>query len=187
MKTNSMILSRYLKPAAALALFLTLGALSAFGQPFATTGSTTVSVNVAAEASIRIDTSSTQLSNTSGTVFNPYTGTTNFTYKVRTASGGTGSITVKLADFTPSGGPSIVTPPTSGDALTYSCTAGASASPCTGSITANTTDTKVADFGHDAHSTQAGDTGSVTWGLTNDPQYKVNSYSATATFTISAS
>jgi hypothetical protein len=185
MKTNNMILSRYLKQAAALALFSTLGAVSAFGQ-FGTTGSTTVSVSVAAEAAIQINTSSTSLS-TSGSVFNPFTGTTNFTYKVRTASGGTGSITVKLAEFTPSGGPSVVASATTGDALTYSCTAAASATPCTSSTQAGTADTKVVDFGHDAHSTPAGDSGTVTWSLTNDPVYKVNSYSAIATFTISAS
>jgi hypothetical protein len=48
----------------------------------------------------------------------------------------------------------------------------------------------VVTFGADAHSTggaSASDAGSVTWSLTNDPVYKTGTYTATATFTISAS
>jgi hypothetical protein len=54
-------------------------------------------------------------------------------------------------------------------------------------MTASGAETNVATFGSNARSAQAGDGGSVTWTLTNDPQYRVNNYSATATFTISAS
>jgi hypothetical protein len=47
----------------------------------------------------------------------------------------------------------------------------------------------VATFGADAHTATfpGGDTATTTWTLTNDPKYKTGSYSATVTFTISAS
>ncbi len=110
-----------------------------------------------------------------------------------TKTGGSGTITVKITtDFSGTGGPSVGTPPTAGDALTYSCTSAASGTPCTGSANAASTSaaTTVVTFGADAHSTggaSASDAGSVTWSLTNDPVYKTGTYTATATFTISAS
>jgi hypothetical protein len=65
---------------------------SLFAQ-FAGTGTTTVSVTVANEAAIRIDTPATSLTN-GGTIFNNFTGTTNFTYKLRTSkTTGAGTIT----------------------------------------------------------------------------------------------
>src|SRR5438045_3418735 len=90
---------------------------------FGTTGTTTVSVTVANEASIQIDTATTSLT-TSGTIFNDFSGTTNLTYKLRTTqSTGTGSVTLQVTgDFSPSGGPSVATPPSSGDVLSYVCT-----------------------------------------------------------------
>jgi hypothetical protein len=44
----------------------------------------------------------------------------------------------------------------------------------------------VGSFGADAKSTAAGNTGSVAWSLTNDPTYATGAYTATVTFTISA-
>ena len=61
---------------------------------------------------------------------------------------------------------------------------------CTGSVTASTTaSTSVATFATDAHSTAgtgSSDAGTVIWTLPNDPIYKTGTYTATATFTISA-
>jgi len=165
-----------------------LMAVSAFAQ-FAGSGTTTLSVTPTAEAAIQINTSSTSLTS-AGTTFNNYTGQTNLTYKIRTTqSSGTGSITLKVtADFSPSGGPSVATPPTAGDALTYTCSVTSPGTACSGSQTASTSSaTSVATFGAGASSTAAGNTGSVSWTLTNDPVYKTGSYSATVTFTISAS
>lgn len=162
-----------------------LGVTSAFGQ-FNTTGTTPVTVTVAAEASIQIDTPTTGLTS-SGTLFSDYTGTTNFTYKIRTApSITTGSVTVKITDFTGSGGPSVAAPLTGSDTLAYTCSTSAPAIPCGGSVTSSTTTgTSVAAFPGDAHSAKAGNGGnSVSWTLTNDPLYKTGTYSATATFTI---
>src|SRR6185312_795197 len=171
---------------------LIAAASQAFGQ-FAATGTTSLSVAVAAESAISITTPTTSLSEASGAGLfgSPYTGTTNFSYKVRsTKVGGGGSITVKItADFA-AGGPSVATPPT-GDAMTYGCTATASsATACTGPVTASTSSaTTVATFATDAHSASgvgSSDSGSVTWTLPNDPVYKTGTYTATATFTISA-
>jgi hypothetical protein len=163
----------------------------AFGQ-FAATGTTTLSVAVAAESAISITTATTNLTEATGAgIFGaPFTGTTNFSYKVRsTKVGGGGSITVKITSDFGAGGPSVTTPPT-GDAMTYTCTAAASATACTGSVTASASAaTNVATFATDAHSTAgtgSSDAGTVIWSLPNDPVYKTGSYQATATFTISA-
>jgi hypothetical protein len=175
------------RPATAAILMAGLGALSAFGQ-FAASGTTTLSVNVAAEASISITTATTTLSSTPG-LFVDYTGTTAFLYKIRTTqSTGTGTVNVKItSDFAGAGGPSVLTPPSAGDALTYSCTVAAPGTACTGPITALTTaTTSVATFGADARSAKAGNSGSLAWTLTNDPVYQTGTYTATATFTISA-
>ena len=172
----------------ALILLAGLGALSAFGQTFAGTGTTTVSVTVGAEASLSITTSATALA-TSGSLFSNYTGSTDLAYKIRTTqSTGTGSIVLQItSDFNGTGGPKVASPPSPGDALTYNCSVASSGTACSAGQTASTTaTTSVATFGADAHSIKAGDTGAVSWTLTNDPAYKTGSYSATATFTISA-
>ena len=165
---------------------------SAFGQ-FLATGNTQLSVAVGAESAISVTTATTSFTEASGAgIFGaPFTGTTNFSYKVRTKlSGGSGTITVKVTSDFGAGGPSVGSPPI-GDAITYTCTAAASGTPCTGSVAASTgSATSVATFGADAHSTAgtgSSDAGSVTWSIPNDPVYKTGTYTATATFTISAS
>jgi hypothetical protein len=91
------------------------------------------------------------------------------------------------SDFSPVSGPSVLTPPTAGDALTYTCTLAAPGTACPASPTSSTTvATAVGTFGTDAKSTSAGNTGTINWSLTNDPLYATGSYSATVTFTISA-
>jgi len=153
---------------------------------FAPTGTTSVSVAVAAEAALSV-TSTTSLTNT-GTIFNDYTGSTAFTYKIRTGSSTTYNIGLQVTqDFNPAGGPSIATPPTSGDALTYQNTVSTPGTGVSGTQTASTANkTGVATFGAGANSAKAGNSGSVAWNLTDDPQYSAGSYSATITFTISA-
>jgi hypothetical protein len=153
---------------------------------FAGTGTTTVSVAIGPEAALQVDTSTTNLT-TTGTVFNPYTGTTNLTYKIRTTkTGGSGAITAQVtADFG-AGGPSVAAP-ASGDELTYTCSGGAPATPCSTAQTIKTsTTTPVADFGANAHSLKAGNAASLAWTLPNDPAYETGTYTATVTFTISA-
>ena len=155
---------------------------------FASTGTTTLSVTVGTEAAIQIDTASTTLGTSGGNFGNPYTGTTNFTYKVRTTqSSGTGSITLKVTtDFSGTGSPSVGSP-VNGDLLTYTCSNTGVGTACSSAQTASTSaSTNVVTFGANAKSTSAGDHGSVAWSLTNDPAYATGTYNATVTFTVSA-
>ncbi|MEI9971828.1 MAG: hypothetical protein WDO73_07105 [Ignavibacteriota bacterium] len=152
-------------------------------------GTTTLSVVVPAEASLTVTTGTTSLSTSGSNFSTPYSGTTSFTYQVRTTKvGGTGTISAKVtSDFPATGGPSVATPPTAGDALTYTCTVSSPGTGCTGSQTASTAaTTSVATFGAGAKSTKAGNTGSLAWSLTDDPVYDTGTYAATVTFTVSA-
>jgi hypothetical protein len=150
---------------------------------------TTLSVAVGAEAALTVNTGTSTLSTASSTFGAAYTGTTSLTYKIRTTkTGGTGTITLKVTtDFAGTGGPSVTTPPTAGDALTYTCTVASPGTACTGSQTASTsTATSVGTFGASANSVSAGNSASVAWSLTDDPVYATGTYTATVTFTISA-
>ena len=171
-----------------IALAAALLAAPATYAQFAATGTTTLSVTVSAEAALQVTTSTTTLA-AIGTIFNPYTGTTNLTYKIRTTQAtGTGAVTLKVtSDFSPANGPSVATPPSPGDALTYTCTGAAPATACSGAQTASTAaSTSVATFGAGASSANAGNSASTIWSLTNDPLYRTGAYSATVTYTISA-
>ena len=176
------------------AVSMLLGSSLAHAQLGSSTGTTTISVTVAAEAALTVSTGTTNLTST-GTNFSTYSGTTNLIYFIRTtAAGGTGSITLRVtSDFSPAAGPSVATPPTAGDALTYTCTVASpgnsgSATACSGTQTSSTTSsTNLATFGADARSLVGGNSASTAWSLTNDPKYKTGTYSATITFTISAS
>ena len=133
-----------------------LGTVAAHAQ--AATGTTTLQVAVAHESSISVTTGTTTLANGGSTVFgNPFTGTTNFTYKIRTTQAtGSGSVTLKVTTDFGAGGPSVLTPPTAGDALTYTC-ASASGTACAVAQTASTaSSTNVVTFGADAHSVSRG-------------------------------
>ena len=180
-------MSRYFTPlVSGCAMLVWAGAAHA---QFAATGTTTVSVAIAAEAALQINTATSTLTAAGTTFNNNYTGTTSLTYKVRTTKvGGSGTITLKVTtDFSPSGGPSVLTPPTAGDTLAYTCTLTSPGTGCSGSQTSSTAaSTPVGSFGADAKSANAGNGGSVAWTLTNDPQYSTGTYTAIVTFTISA-
>jgi hypothetical protein len=129
--------------------------------------------------------------------FNGFTGTMTLSYRARTSQGtGQGTITVKAtADFMPAGGPSIVHPPSPGDKFTYTCSGASLGNSCSGIQTVSTTAaTNVVSIGASA-CTGGGapcsmanpNTASVTFALTDDPAYRTGSYSATLTWTISAS
>jgi len=164
-------------------LALVTGALAVAPAAFCQstdTGSTTLDITVGPEASLTVGTGTTTLS-ASDTKFGDRTGTTNFTYKIRTTqSGGTGSITVKVTAFA-ANGPAV-------SDLSYTCTVAASGTGCSSSTVASTSaGTNVASFGQDAHSSDAGDSGSVSWTLLDKTAVKTGNYTSTATFTISAS
>lgn len=165
-------------------------ASTGLAQAQSNTGTTTLSVSVGPEAALTVTTGTTTLANGASTTFaNPYTGTTSLTYFVRTTkTTGTGTLTLKItADFSGVGGPSVGTPPSTGDALTYSCTVSAPGTACTGPLTASTSaSTGFGSWGPAANSTKAGNSASVAWSLTDDPVYATGTYTATATFTIAS-
>jgi hypothetical protein len=175
-----------------LALFAGVAALfatCAFAQPTAAPTST-LSVNVAAEAGLTIQTSNALLSEGNGPFAN-FTGSTSYTYYVRSSpTSGSGTITLEVtSDFAPTGGPSVAASGTTGDTLTYSSSATTPATAVTTAQTASTSGTTpVASFGAGAHSLKGGTGGNaVNWTLVNDPAYAVgNGYTATVTWTISA-
>jgi hypothetical protein len=163
--------------------------LAVAGLAQAQTGTTTLSVTVGPEAALTVNTSTTTLSTASTTFGNPYTGTTNLTYQIRTSKvSGTGTLTLKItADFGGVGGPSVASSGTTGDTLTYTCTVTAPGTACTGTQTSSTTaSTGFGTWGAAANSTKAGNAASVAWSLVDDPAYAPGTYTATATFTISA-
>jgi hypothetical protein len=179
-----------MKKILALASVLLLAASLSFAQG-TPTATTTLNLTVGAEAGIVMGTTTAF---TSTPPFGNYLATTGLTYFIRTSSGGSGAISLQVtSDFGPSGGPSVLTPPTPGDALTYTSTvaqpgAGGSSVSVTTPLTASTTlATNVATFTSNSQSLKAGNSASVSWDLTNDPLYLAKAYSATVTFTISAS
>lgn len=144
------------------------------------TGTSTLNLTVGAEASFLTTDASTNFSAGNGK-FASRTATTNFSYKIRTSTSGTGTITVQLTAFE-SGGPAMTD-------LTYGCTVVSPATGCgsSGVAVSTSSGTNVATFGNDAHSVDAGDSGSVGWTLVDKPSVTTGSYTSTATFTISAS
>lgn len=168
------------------AVVLTVGSASA---QFNTTGTTNLSVVIGPEASIQILTGTTNLTIPgSTTIFDNYTGSTSFAYKIRTTkSGGTGTVQLQITGGDFVGAASGVGPKVANGDLTFACTVTAPAT-TTGTKTITTTGgTNCATFGANAHSLDAG-TGSntVNWTLTNKPTFETDTYTATATFTIAA-
>jgi len=161
-------------------LFTVISALAIASAAFAT-DSSDLTVTVAAEASF-VSVGNAPLTH-SGNNFAAFTGTTTYSYKLRTAqSGGVGHVSLQVSTFGGAGAPLVAD-------LKYSCADGASgASPCTGA--ANQPDasaaTSVATFGPDFHSADAGNSASVGWTLVDQPATVTGNYTSTATFTISA-
>jgi hypothetical protein len=170
-----------------LAVTLLLIAPLAHAQLGTTTIAPTVSVNVTNEAALKIVDSNTPLTSV-GTNFSNYTGTTNYLYYVRTTTGsGSGTIVLQITtDFAPVGGPSVGTPPSAGDALTYVPSISSPGTAASVQTAATASTTPVASFGAGAHSTKAGNAASLAWTLTNDPVYGTGSYTATVTLTIAS-
>lgn len=157
------------------------------------TASGQLTLSVGAEANISVD--PTDAFSTAGAFAN-YTATTNFKYQVRTASTGTGTIQVAISaagDFSngSGGAPSANNPPT-GDSLQITTCTAAVGTACSSALTINSTAQTVVSFGHSTHAgapgavSSTGAAGSVGWALTNDPGYPAGSYTATTTWTISA-
>lgn len=169
-----------------LFLFAVMGAFLITNAVRADTTTATVGVTVGPEAAF---TAATNATLTTAGKFAAYSASGTFTYQVRTtASTGSGSVTVKVtSDFSPTGGPSVATPPTSGDALSYTSSTGGVGTGVSSTNASTSAATNVLTFGAGASSSATGDTGTVSWTLTDDPKYATGSYTATVTYTISAS
>src|SRR6266516_848727 len=91
----------------------------AYGQLGTANPTNSVSVSVAAEAALVLGGDVALTS--SGSNFADYTGTTNFTYFIRTgAASGSGTVDLKVtSDFSGTGGPSVSTPLSGTDKLAY--------------------------------------------------------------------
>jgi len=140
-----------------------------------------LTVTVGAEASF-LSVAAAPLTH-SGTNVAAFSGTTAYTYKMRTAaSNGVGHISLQVTTFGGTGAPLVAD-------LKYSCTDAASgASPCNGALNQpdDAAATSVATFGTDFHSADGGNSASVGWTLQDKPTTVTGSYTSTATFTISA-
>ncbi len=162
-------------------LLLTAFAALAIGSAAFGADTSNLTVTVGAEASF-VSVAAAPLTH-SGTNFAAFTGTTNYSYKLRTAAtSGVGHISVQVSTFGSTGAPLVAD-------LKYSCTDGATgATPCTGAANQPDTETAttVTTFGTDFHSVDAGNSASVGWTLVDQPSTVTGSYTSVATFTISA-
>jgi hypothetical protein len=140
---------------------------------------TTMNMTVGPEATFTSVDASTTIQK-SDTIFGSFTGTTNFTYKIRTTqTSGSGSITVQIVAFQTNG-------PATSD-VSYTCTAPTSGTPCASSTGASTSAaTSVVVFGADVHSGQSGDSGTAVWTIVDKTATKTGTYSSLATYTIAA-
>ncbi len=175
-------------------LLLALAPMSSNAQT--TLGTQTLGLNLQPAGLLYSVPASVSLAHT-GTTFSAFAGAVTLDYRARTtASTGSGTITVKATtDFTcSSGGPCIGTPPSTGDALTYTCSGATLGTVCSGTQTVSTkTATTVITIPAGVCTGAGSPCGnaatnsvSISFKLTDDPKYKTGSYSATLTWTISA-
>lgn len=122
--------------------------------------------------------------------FLPFQSAIAVNFEVRTSPVGGGKITLQVtSDFSPSGGPTAAS-----GALTYVCGSANLGTPCSGTQTASpTVQTPVLTLpasactgGGGPCSSQDPNSVHLTFTLTDDPGYSTGTYSATVTFTISA-
>jgi len=193
------MVSRLITPVTRFLPLVAWGALLLTPAPMEATSSTvtqTLQASIIPLSGLITITSPLALTRTGATV-NGLTGNITLTYRTRTSQGtGQGFITVKAtADFTPAGGPSITHPASAGDKFTYTCGVTTLGTPCSGiQMVSTTSATNVLSIGSSACtgggapcSTTDPNSVYVTFTLTDDPEYKTGSYSATLTWTISAS
>ena len=142
---------------------------------------TTLSVTVAAESTITVTVSPTLAKGT--TEFESYTGSTTFTYRIRTTeSSGAGTVTALVT--TPFDAASNIK--TADLTHVVAKVGGAVGTANTNSTTASEqTATNILTFGAGAHSSDSNDSATINWTLADRPAYKTGTYSATVTLTIS--
>ena len=130
------------------------------------------------------------LTTTGGPTTPPYTGSLTVSYKARTSSSGSGTVTLQVTtDFSPAGGPSAAS-----GSLTYTCTGADLGTNCSGPITAATgSATTVVTIpasactgGGAPCSPNNPNTVLVSFSLTDKVSYITGTFSAVLTFVISA-
>src|SRR5215471_3363698 len=108
-----------------LGILLIVGSVGPSLGQVTRTGATTVTANIAADASIAVSSPTTLTQG--GGAFASFTGSTTVTFSIRTTKvGGSGSIVLQAAEFSPAGGPTVA----AGN-LTYTCSGSPSVgTPC---------------------------------------------------------
>lgn len=152
------------------------------------TDTTTQSVSVTLNSAAKISAPSTMLLTTAAGTFQNYSASLLLNYEARTTQSGSATLTVRSsADFSPTQGPSIA-----GGDLTYRCGSANLGTACAGSqVLSTSVQTPVLTVGASA-CTGSGcasarpATVTLTFTLTNKPQYKTGSYSSHLQFTFSA-
>ncbi len=105
------------------------------GAAYSGTATATQTVSIALSPLGKIYVPSTQNLLMSGAAFSAYSGTVPLTFRARTSAAGAGSVTVQAnGDFTPAGGPSVVS-----GMLTYTCISGGYGAACPGTQTVSVT------------------------------------------------
>lgn len=124
-----------------------------------------------------------------GTAFTAYTGTLPFTYRVRTSSSGTGTITVQSnGDFNPLGGPRV-----EGGMLTYTCSTDGYGLPCSGTQVVSTSEQRPVIYlglnsctgGGGGCSTSDPIASSLSFSLQNTASSETGTYTVQLIFTVS--
>lgn len=172
-----------------LRLLKTLAPLSLICVASAAAWAQTQTLNIVLSPASSITTPASVRLTESGTTFGTFTSpSTSIQFNIRnTQASGGGSITLKATEFSPTTGPKIA----SGN-LTYVCSAATVGTACSGTQTLSiTTTTPVVNFAASS-CTGTGCTGTnpqtvqLLFTLANSSQYKTGTYSATLTFTVSA-
>lgn len=155
------------------------------------TGSATQSLSAMITPGAVLTAPSTASLTHSSNTFQAFQASLAVNYEVRTSpTGSGGKITLQVTkDFSPAGGPSAAS-----GVLTYTCGAANLGVPCSGTQTASTTSqtplltlpASTCTGGGGACSSQDPNSVNLTFTLTDNPAYATGSYSATVTFTISA-
>lgn len=130
------------------------------------------------------------LTTTGGPTTPPYTGSLTVSYRARTTSSGSGTVTLQVTtNFSPAGGPSAAS-----GSLTYTCSGADLGTNCSGPITAATgaatgvvtIPASACTGGGASCSANNPNTMQVSFSLTDSMTYKTGTFSAVVTFVISA-
>jgi hypothetical protein len=158
--------------------------LMATAVAYATTATKTETLSIAVGPAAKVTLAPTSLTMShTGTVFGDFTGVITAQYTIRTTTtSGSGSITVKATEFTPTTGPLLA----NGN-LTYTCSGATLGTACSGTQTvSSTSSTNVVTVGAGASGASSNSV-TISLKIPDNPIFKTNTYNSTLTFTISSS